>query len=458
MLELRPDQIADLALLMLHPKHLHLSEPGTGKTPTICVYQRWLFDHHGVRSVWPMPKSLLEKNRGEALLWGGWDEDEVQIVDGPLGLPTQAKVLLMGFQRFAMEQAKLPADFRAIQIDEFHKGFGGHSSAATNSLYDFCQRQGEFFTPMTGTLIDGKLETAFPALNIIEPRYYGSFDAFRNFHTSYDPFTSKKIGYRQHEHLQKVLRKHCIRRLFADIFGHQEVVTQVEWLAMNDEQRRLYDTFEKEAILELEEFYITGKEPGVAFIRACQIMEHPNRFPNLQLGKGFVDIMPGSVPAKLDRLELHLTDHLETKTPVIIYAALRPQQQEAFLKAKYMGMRVRLIDGAATPIERAEADELFRAGEIDTLVCSPQVADTGFNWQFSGDRELAHIIFCSLPYKDVVYSQAVKRAIRKNRSSALRVTVLAYRDSLDIRKMQILMNKSLDAVRVDPTQTILKFI
>ena len=455
--ELRPDQIADLALLMLHPKHLHLSEPGTGKTPTICVYQRYLFDHHGVRSVWPMPKSLLEKNKAEALLWGGWDEDEVVILDGPLVLPTKAKVLLMGFQRFAMEQAKLPTDFRAIQIDEFHKGFGGHNSGATTALYAFMSRQGEFFTPMTGTLIDGKLETAFPALNIIEPRYYGSFDAFKNFHTSYDPFTSKKLGYRKHDHLQTILRKHCIRRLFKDIFGHQEVVTQVEWLAMNDEQRRLYDTFEKEAILELENFYITGKEPGVAFIRACQIMEHPNRFPNLA-GSGFVDIMPGETPAKLDRLELHLTDHLETRTPVIIYAAMRPQQREAFALAEKMGMRVALIDGDASQTERAASDRAFRAGELDTLVCSPQVADTGFNWQFSGERELAHIIFCSLPYKDVVYSQAVKRAIRKNRSSALRVTVLAYRDSLDIRKMQILMNKSHDAARVDPTQTISTFI
>ena len=82
--QLRPDQIADLALLINHPKHLHLSDPGTGKTPTICTYQRYLWQHQGTPSVWPMPKSLLEKNRDEALRWGGWAPDEVQIVDGPL--------------------------------------------------------------------------------------------------------------------------------------------------------------------------------------------------------------------------------------------------------------------------------------------------------------------------------------------------------------------------------------
>ena len=319
------------------------------------------------------------------------------------------------------------------------------------------QRQGEFFTPMTGTLIDGKLETAFPAINIIEPRYYGSAELFTRYHTTYDPFTQKKTGYRNHAHLQAILQKHCIRRLFKDIFGDQEVVTQVEWLAMNEEQRRLYDKFEKEAILELENFYITGTEPGVAFIRACQIMEHPNSFPNLLVGKGYVDIMPGERPAKIDRLDLHLTDHLENRTPFIVYAALRPQQHEALALAKKLGLNVGYLGGDASTAERDAADKAFRAGDLQGLVCSPLVADAGFNWQFNGDREVCHVIFCSLPYKDVVYSQAVRRTVRQRRSHALRVTVLAYRDSLDIRKMMILMSKSADANRVDPTQPILTF-
>jgi hypothetical protein len=461
--QLRPDQIADLAILMNHPKHLHLSDPGTGKTPTICTYQRFLFEDQGTPSVWPQPKSLLEKNRDEALLWGGWsDPRDVQIVDGPLDVSASAypaKVYLMGFQRFAMEQEKLPTAIRAIQIDEFHKGFGGMNSGQTQGLYRFMGRQGEFFTPMTGTLIDGKLETAFPAINVIEPRYYGSAESFTKFHTAYDPFTQKKIGYRHHDHLQTILRRHCIRRLFRDIFGEQEVVTQVEWLAMNEAQRKLYDTFEEDAIIELENFYITGQEPGVAFIRACQIMEHPNRFPNLLDPKGssFIDISPGERPAKLDRLDLHLTDHLENKTPFLVYAAMVPQQHEAFELAESLGLKVGFIGGEASTKERNAVDKAFRAGELDGLVGSPLVADTGFNWQFSGEKEVNHIIFCSLPYKDVAYSQAVKRTIRQKRSQALRVTVLAYRDSLDIRKMQILQNKSADANRVDPTQEVLKF-
>ena len=185
MSELRSDQIADLALLMNDPMKMHLSDPGTGKTPTVCVYQNYLWHEHHTPSVWPMPKSLLKKNHDEALLWGGWQDDEVVILDGPWeSAPKGAKVYLMGFDRFGMQQEKFPPEFQAIQIDEFHKGFGGHASARTQALYHFMDRQGKFFTPMTGTLIAGKLETAYPALQVIEPRYYGTFESFKNFHTT----------------------------------------------------------------------------------------------------------------------------------------------------------------------------------------------------------------------------------------------------------------------------------
>ena len=267
-------------------------------------------------------------------------------------------------------------------------------------------------------------------------------------------FTGKKLGYRNHEHLQTLLRKHSIRRLFKDIFGHQEIVQQIEWLDMNPEQRRLYDKFEKDAILELETFFITGQQPGTAFIRARQIMEHPNEFPNL-IGVGTVDIMPDEATAKFDRLDLHLTDYLENQTPVIIYASLVPQQLAIVKQAQRMRLRVGFVGATG---DRYAADEGFRSGALNCLVGSPLVADAGFNWQFCGDQEVEHIIFASLPYVDVTYTQALRRAIRKARSRALRVTVLAYRDSIDLRVMQLMQTKSADANLVDPTQMRLTFL
>jgi phosphoglycolate phosphatase-like HAD superfamily hydrolase len=456
---LRPDQIADLAILMNNPRHMLLSEPGTGKTPTICVYQRWLREQHGTPSVWTMPKSLLEKNRDEAIQFGGWAPEDVVIVDGTqrdveAQLAKPAGVFLMGFRRFEMEWQKFPREWKAFQADEFHKGFGGHDSLQAQAMYGFMQRQGEWFVPMTGTLLDGKLETAFPAINVIEPRYYGSFESFCHYHRMIDLFTGKKTGYRNHDNLQTVLRKHGIRRLFSDIFGPQDPVMQVEWLSMSEAQREIYDRFQNEAILELEKFYIDGTQPGVAFMRACQIMDHPNRFPDLVDEGQFVDIMPGHRTAKAERLDLHLTDHVETGRPLIIYAPWVPQQHEAFELARQAGLRVGLITGATSSTERGQIDRGFRAGELNCLICSPLVADAGFNWQFCGLQEVPHIIFLSLPYKDTTLQQAIRRAIRQARATALRVTILAYKQSLNIRQMQLIEQKSIEANRVDPTYKV----
>jgi hypothetical protein len=442
---------------MNNPKHMHLSDPGTGKTPTICTYQRYLWEAKQTPSIWTMPKSLLQKNRDEALLWGGWDEDEVRILDGPFypyAPGEKAKVYLMGFKRFAIEREKFPAEFKAIQVDEFHKGYGGNNSFQTEALYRFCDKA-DYFTPMTGTLINGKMETAWPALQIIEPRYYGSFDGFKRHHTAYDPITGAKLGYRNHDRLQTILRRHCIRRLFKDIFGEQEIVTQLEWVDMAPEQRRLYDKFEDEAILELENFFITGKQPGVAFIRARQIMEHPHRFPNLGPDDAdFVDIMPDEPVAKAERLDLHLTDHMENGTPFIIYAALVPQQHEILAQARALGLRVGYVGATG---DRYAADSDFRAGKLDGIVCSPLVADAGFNWQDCGDQEVNHIIFASLPFVDVTYTQALRRVIRRKRKEPLRVTVMAYRNSVDARIMHLVQQKSADNLKVDPTQMAVKF-
>ena len=87
---LRQDQIEDLGtLLYKQRRHIHGGEPGTGKTPTICVLQKGIHQLHGFKSVWLMPMKLIEKNYDEAMLWGQWAPGEVAIVDNAVALGTQ---------------------------------------------------------------------------------------------------------------------------------------------------------------------------------------------------------------------------------------------------------------------------------------------------------------------------------------------------------------------------------
>ena len=465
--ELRPDQIEDLAKLMQNPRWIMGGEPGTGKTPTICVMQRYLWDHHQTGTIWAMPLSLLKKNREEALRFGGWDPADVVIVDGtPAQVQVQmlmpAKVFLMGFARFAkiLKEGKFPERFRAMHTDEHHKGFSGHDSSRTGALYEFMKQQGKWFVPATGTIINGKLDTAYPAIQIIEPRYYGSFDGFKNRHHQLDMWTGKRIGFQDHAHLQEILQAHGSFSKWKDIFGNEQKVIQVELVEMEAEQKVLYKKFEKDALLELEQFFIDGTMPGVAFHRARQIMEIPNHFPDLRFpnSKATVDIIPGRRPGKLERLELHLTDHFTNGTPFVIFAPLIKQQLQIFELCESLGIKTGLLVGASPPRQRAQTDEAFRAGVLQGIVASDQVADAGFNWQFWGPnkQEVGHCIFAALNYVDTTFFQAYRRFLRETRLTPLRITVMKYVDSLDFRIAEINNRKSYDAKLIDPHRELLR--
>ncbi|MBN7759821.1 hypothetical protein JYP52_01615 [Nitratireductor aquibiodomus] len=518
---LREKQVAQLAFYMRNPKCLDLSDPGCGKTPPVCVMQWWLWKEHGVGTAFVMPLSLLKKNRDEILRFTDFQPDEVTIVTGlkplspaqkklanrlmewdhsrstyelfrsekvtfkalreagvanedmtineqmlhartvlpyELANPGNTKVFLMGFDCYSTHWKALPKFVKACHVDEIHKGYKGDSSQRTQGFYESFQHQMEWFIGMTGTLVSGRLDSAYPAIRVIEPRYYPSYKGFYYYHAIEDPFTGKLSSWRNHDKLSAIFRKHAIRYTFESVYGKEAKVIIPEWVEMSEKQRELYDKFKDDAFIELEKFFLDGTEPGVGFIRARQIMEHPNVFPDLSDPDSHetIDIMKGARCGKEERLDLHFEDHQRTGKPVIVYAALKPQQYRILELARKYGLKAEVINGDVTAKKRGEIDLAFREGRLNCIVASPAVADVGFNWQFCGEQEVDHLIFASLDFLDTTVLQAYRRAMRGKRGSPLRITVLLYEDSLDNRITWIIYQKSLDAHKVDPTQPILK--
>jgi hypothetical protein len=455
---LRPDQIEDLAALINNPKINLGNEPGTGKTPIICVYQRYLLEHHQVGSVWVMPNRLREKNLAEAMKWGEWGEGEAVIIDGPQSdIPPAAAVYIVGAETFRRIGDNLPAHVRAFQADEWHKMYTTHSSGRTQHLYGWLRaRKSQFFTPMTGTTYRGRPCSMYPMINIIEPRYYGTLSAFENEHYLVDPFTLKRTGVTNLDKLGRILAKHSIKRTFESIFGPQEVWWELEEFEMLKEQSRIYKELEESALAELENFYIDGTNPGVGFIRARQLLDHPERFPDPTTG-GSYDILKGSVSPKTEAIISHFEDHAASQEPLIVYTTLRAQQALLAEHAERLNLKVGVINGSTSRKESDQIDRAYRAGEITNLIVSAEVADVGFNWQFCGSRECSHVVFASLPYDDNTVIQAYRRVIRGPRSRALRISIPSYFARVEYRLRQILTGKSRDAHAVDPTREILTF-
>jgi hypothetical protein len=234
---LRSDQIEDLSSLIANPKHMMLHEPSCGKTPTICVMQWYLWSELGVGTVWIMPKTLLGKNRDELLRFTPFLRQQVVIVEKEDQIKPGPVVFLMTAERHRRSWRKLPENVRAIHVDELHKMYKNWESSRTAELRDHIRkldRTGKcWFVPMTGTLINGRIETAFPAVHLIEPRYYGSWEAFKAYHIVTDDFSGARLGTRNEAKLGAILKRHSCFRSFEEVHGKEAKVIFTETVDMH---------------------------------------------------------------------------------------------------------------------------------------------------------------------------------------------------------------------------------
>lgn len=443
---LRPHQIESLAHLMNNPKGGDLSDPGVGKTAPMCVYMMWLLREYDVKTIWTMPKSLMYKNKEELMQWTGLLKHEVMIIDGPpkvrdalMRFPN-VKVFIMGFQRFAEDWETVKRyhpNTSCVIVDEFQMGFKNDKSKRTQSLYRaFHPQHGDFqfFQVMSGTLIAGRLDTAYPAIRIIEPRYYMNHNDFLRQHAYLDQW-GNPYAWVNHEKLGRIFMTHFYRKSFEAVYGNQDPVVIHELCEMSEKQRKLYDKFEEKAILECGEEFLTAVTGGAHVMRLRQLMAHPHWF-------GLVEEKEKT--AKEELLEVHFEDHLRTGKPLIVYAALQPEQERIYKLAQAAGLRAALINGTVSNAKRGEIDVDFQNGKYDVLVGSPATATVGFNW-----GHVDHIVCASLDYQDDNFKQAIRRAIRGKREIPLRVTILEYADSIDQRIFNTVNAKSREAEKVD---------
>jgi len=443
---LRPDQIEDLGALIRNPRHGLWSEPGTGKTPVACLYTWWVWDRLKKHTVWLQPLAIIEKNREELLLWTDFKEHEVVIVEGTpaqrarLYADPNIKVFLMGADTFGREWEQILAHHPVGLVvgDEWHKMFSTNDSKRTQALYQ-AMKHIDRLTPMTGTLVRGRLNSAFPAIHLIQPRYYGHHRTFMNRHAIQDEY-GKVIGWVKIDIVQEILRAHGQNRLYSEVYGDIPVVFQTHYCKMSTAQSKAYKEFEEKAILELEGAFLDGSLPGVNLIRARQILSSPEIF----------GLCKGEMTGRDALLDIQMTDHLEMGTPWMIGSASVPEQERVAAYLEKNGMRVGLMNGETPRKERGAIDLAFRKRELDTVVVSPEVGSIGFNW-----GHCDHVSFLHLPYYHDDFDQFWKRCTRGQiRTTPVRVDTLVYEDTVEEGVVGIIVGKMVLSKEVDPTRQV----
>lgn len=366
-----------------------------------------------------------------------------------------AKVILCSFH-FHREQwdaiMEVNPDLGLLAIDELHMGYGGIDSATTRALWGTMRKRDMRFIGMTGTLLNGKLDSVYPAIHVIEPGYYpGGYSSFRQQHVGFEDDYGRVLSWKNEAKVGQILLNHGVRRTFEEVYGKEDVVFLPDLCDMNDMMRAEYDLFHEQAMLELSDGrFLDGSLPGVAAIRARQIMAHPETF----------GLCEGEMTGKDERLEIHLADAIARGENLLIFSVHVPEQERIVRLLESHGRRVGLMNNKTSSARRDKIDLGFQGIDqdgkfvgrtIDDVVGSPQTMAVGWNWE-----HVDHVIAVSVAYQDVDWLQSYRRASRGTRTKTLRVSILQYADSIDQRVLEIVYQKSVLANRVDPTRPVLR--
>ena len=451
--EPRPHQEADLIFAAGRKRSANLSEPGTGKTPTACFLTQWHVQSLNHKVVWVQPNSLRRKNRNEILKFTDLRPEDVEILDKasetlgkrkrllePRADPetgfvdyiatSEAKVFVVGYKFFSRYWERLIECHPELQLligDEPHLpgGWATHDSQSTRAMFGFL-RHAEYFYPMTGSLIKGKLSNAYPIIAAIEPNYYGSFRGFLANHAGYIDDYGRVLYWINEEKVTEILKRHSVIHTFEEVYGRQARIYETELVEMEPKMAQAYKEFEENAVLELEKTFLDGSSPGVAAIRARQILAHPETF-------GLCD---GEESGKDQRLAIHAADHLEDGG-LLVFASLIPEVERCAKICEAAGLRVGIIHGGVPTERRSDIDEAYQGGQLDAICATTDTAGVGYNWQ-----RTKTIVIPSLNYGDDALEQAIRRGERELREHPLRIIQMQYENSIDQHIEKIVKKKA----------------
>ena len=441
-LELRPYQIEDLSFYISNKKCLNRSDTGVGKTPPTCVMFKYVSDYEHGSSIWVMPKSLLGKNAEELINWTGLSTLIYR------GKPTKDKWRGEQFDVILTTADTLMAHYETIRLMLKKKLtlIACHDGRLSSS--SITSKRCEFFVALsrkidrvifaTATVIQGRLDSSFPILHTIEPRYYGHHRSFLDQHCVRDSFTNKVVGWRNSEKVGKLLEKHSISHTFREAYGEKNVVYIPVSIELDPKHRKAYEEFETLATLELDdESVLSATEMGVHTIRCRQLLACPELLglKIAEIGKDlwlFENILSGQF------------------NRVVIFTSIRGEQERVFKLVSEKGFTVELINGTVSGEKRVKIDEAFRRGEVQVLIASPITAGVGYNWSL-----MDVCVFLTPDSLDSRFSQAVARGIRGVREIALPVYVTQYQRTIEQKVLGIIQKKSILAHAVDSRKEVL---
>jgi SNF2 family DNA or RNA helicase len=285
----------------------------------------------------------------------------------------------------------------SLTLDEFHKhGLGEDRNTlyarAVQALGARAQRR----FALSGTPMGGKPVRLWGVLHFIEPQLYTSkWRWAEQWLVISDNGYGKKIGGLlpgRAQAFQQAHSVHMVRRDRADVLPGLPPKVRINVQApMTAKQARVYKTFEKQAMADIEGGRVSATGVLAEFARLKQLANALCRMDGE--GKLFPTTESGKLPVLLERLDNHgcgVGDLAQPGARAIVASESQRMVEMTCNWLAQQGLNVQRLDGTVTGARRTAVLDWYKASSDDArvLVMTTQTGGVGLNLGMTGSTHI----------------------------------------------------------------------
>ena len=314
--------------------------------------------------------------------------------------------------------------FDIIILDEAHKAKSDTSKAAKTLL----KLQSKHNIALTGTVITNNPENLYVPLKWTG-NLFCTKSMFNKMYNVYGGFNNVQIiGYKNLDLLKNHLATCSLRRLKSDVLELPERTFEIEYVELDNKQRKFYEDVKKGILEELDllpkDKKLTIMQEMTMNMRLRQITAYPNI------------LTTESIPsAKLDRLEELVEQIISQGDKIVIFSTFKATVPEVIKRLnKYNPLK---CTGDESDIEINNNINKFQNNNTNKIiVCTWQKLGTGVTLTAAN-----YVIFIDTPWNDSDFKQACDRCYRIGQKKNTTVITLICKNTYDERVQEILETK-----------------
>jgi len=328
-------------------------------------------------------------------------------------------ILVMNYEQARIHSDTLKQfDIDAVISDEAHR-LKNRKARRTQEISSIVP-SARFLWLCTGTVFRNSYDDIYSLLNMCDPVRFSGYWNFVNFYLDYveHPFGGIEIiGPKDENEFSHMLATYMFRVTKKDVMPSlpDKIITEYP-IPLSEQQKKDYDSMEKELMLVIEKELDDGKEIE-EIIRAENVVSQMIRLRQICLSSRLLGSNDAS--AKLDFLDEILDDVCFEGNQVIIFTYFREFAEAIKELVEDKGISYGCILGGQTSQQRDEVEQSLNSGEVQVVIATAQSGGEGMNLQKASTAIFTDVDW--VPYNNIQAEDRIHRGEIKESPNIIRI-------------------------------------